>query len=104
MTRNPPKLRSKVDTWVCRDTNGVLHVAKIERYFDDHNKLIQVQGCTACRPSVSTYTSPPGDWSGRKLPPLSLGNEHGKDRITLIEFWVREAPTCVRCAALARPT
>lgn len=92
-----------VDTWVCRDTDGVLHVAKVDRYFDGHNKLVQIQGCTACRPSVSSCLAPAGDWSGAKLPPLTLGNQWGKDCITLVEYRIREAPTCVRCAVLARP-
>lgn len=96
-------MRPKVDTWVCRDTDGVLHVAKVERYFDDHNKLVGMQGCTACRPMVSSCTVPSGDWGGAKLPPLTLGSRWNEAYLTLVEFWIREAPTCVRCAVLARP-
>lgn len=97
-------VRPKVDFWVCRDTNGVLHAAKIERFFDGHNQLVQLQGCTGCRPRVQSCSVPQGDWHGKKLPPLSIGDSNGRNGITLIEYWVREAPTCVTCVTIARPT
>lgn len=96
-------VRPKIDTWVCRDTAGLLHVAKVERYFDQYDKLVKIQACTACRPSVQSSSVLPGDWAGTKLPPLLIGNNHGHWAITLIEYRVRESPTCVHCAVLATP-
>ena len=97
-------VRRKDDTWVCRDIDGLLHVAKVERYFDSRDRLVQIQACTACRPRVQSSSIPPGDWAGTKLPPLMIGNNYGRWAITLIEFRIQEAPTCVHCVVMARPS
>lgn len=95
--------RLLTDTWVCRDSSGLLHVAKIQRCFSDRDALTQMQGCTACHPRVQPCMIPLGDWHGRKLPPFSIGDRDGHAGFTLIEYWIREAPTCVTCAVTARP-
>lgn len=96
--------RPKIDFWTCRDTDGLLHAAKIERFFDARDVLVRMQGCTACRPRVQSCAIPSGDWHGKELPPLALGDRNDRNGIVLIEYWVREAPTCVTCVAMGRLT
>jgi hypothetical protein len=90
---------SKYDIWVCRDSDGLLHTVKIGRFFDAAGHLVRLQASAACRPRVQQLAvGSPNSYSGRSLPNMTLGNQWGKDRVTLVEYCVREAPTCVRCA------
>lgn len=90
----------RVNTWTCRDTEHVLHLAKVSRYFNDDGKLVQVDVTLACCPTTVTAIPAKGDWHGRKLPPVVHPGSSGNGRVTLtlIEYGVREAPTCVKCA------
>jgi hypothetical protein len=88
--------------WVCRGVNGLLHVAKIERVFNTQGVLVHMQGCTACLPRLQSCRVPRGDWGGKNLPQLTLDAGDGYSWILLIEYWVRETPTCLNCVVMAR--
>jgi hypothetical protein len=90
------------DFWVCRDDEGLLHNAKVTRFFDAAGRLTSIQVASACRPRVQqTPIDPSSGYHAANLPPTTLSNPWGRDRITLVEYRIREAPTCVRCATLA---
>lgn len=95
MARNLPK--NKTDFWVCRDETGVLHDTQVHRTHDatGHLKFLSVK--TACRPYGGTEALGVGPWGVSNLPYVVIGNRHGKDRITIVAYRVREAPTCMRC-------
>lgn len=95
-------IQSRVDTWVCRDTEHVLHLAKMSRYFNDGSKLIKIYTTLACYPRTISTIPARGDWFGRKLPPVTYPGPFNDGFIMLVEYDVREAPTCVKCA-VARP-
>jgi hypothetical protein len=92
------RMRTQFDIWVCRDTNDLLHVVRMMRYFNSLDYLVHMNGSLACWPWVTGQRCLGGDWRGNKLPPFTHRVPVGRgDDITLIEYWVREAPTCVRC-------
>jgi hypothetical protein len=90
---------TKYDFWVCRDSDGLLHNVKVGRFYNAAGQLTQVQLASACRPRVQQEIIKPADgYHAHHLPPITLGNAWGKDRVTIVEYRIREAPTCVRCA------
>lgn len=100
--RSPAKLYR--DIWVCRAADGVLHIAKVERYFNSDHQLRLMQGCTACRPVTLRCASSPGVWTGTVLPPLVIDTPANLPVIMLVAYDVSEAPTCVTCVAMGRLT
>lgn len=86
--------------WGVRDSNGVLHLAQVNRFFDQDNELVKIVMSTGCCPSPSYWARALGDhawYHGARLPQVAL-----KNGTLIVEWHVNEAPTCVACAAAPR--
>ena len=93
LTYANPKL-TKRDRWVCRDSAGLLHNAMVARFFDTEGELYTLQVSTACQPAVRQINLAPGSGHvGQHLPQVLL------ERFILVEYNVREVPTCLQCWA-----
>lgn len=84
------KTDSRYDRWVIRDDVGLLHNALVFRVFDDNGNIRVFQVSTACAPVVKQYKANPDHPSN--LPPSV---SHGD--FLIVEWHVREAPTCLIC-------
>jgi hypothetical protein len=86
----------KRDRWVVRDDLGLLHNALVARFFNSDNEIVTVQVSTACCPKVMQMEGLRGNyWHGSSLPSIVL---HGLGRpFQVIEYHVREVPTCLMC-------
>lgn len=97
------KTNVKRDRWVVRDDMGLLHNAMVARYFNSDNELVTLQVATACHPAVEQYegidkVNTNGVWSGSNLPSLTMRGPKGS-RFQVVEYHVREIPTCLQCLA-----
>ncbi len=90
---------AKRDFWVVRDHAGMLHAAQLLRQFsdDDEDTLLSIQISTGCEPVVKRYDLPvpyhvlrPDD-----MPSIQHGD------FAIIEWRVREDPTCLACLVVA---
>ena len=89
-------MQSKRDCWTVRDSSGVLHAAQLCRFYKGH-ALQAFQISTACHPVVKQILNHQSlDWgSAADLPATPLGD------IVIVEWRVREDPTCLACLAVA---
>lgn len=95
------KTNVKRDRWVVRDDFGLLHNALIARYFNSNDELCTLQVATACHPrmeQIENLNTHGAYWSGSVLPSVTLTN-NGSHRFQIIEYHVREVPTCLQCIA-----
>ena len=86
MTRRLPRQ----DRWTVRDGEGLLHAALLTRLFDDEGKFRAYQVSTGCSPVVKQYAV--RQWIATDLPPETV---HGN--FTIVEWRVREQPSCLAC-------
>lgn len=88
------------DLWGVRDANGVLHVARVQRFFGSESELIKLIVRTGCSPRPVAWVRANGNhahYAGRDLPQVVLSNGR-----LITEWRVVEATTCVACAAAPR--
>jgi len=90
------KLQPRRNVWAVRDEAGLVHTAQVARFFDDDDDVITAfEVSTACHPRVmSVRGHGQSDWVGCYLPATMI-----TARFTIVEWNVREAPTCLGCAA-----
>lgn len=86
-----PRDRSSYDRCVIRDDRGLLHNALLYRKFLLDGSLRLYQISTGCMPSPRLYIVRPEHRSA--WPPVGLWH----DNVWIIEWRVREAPTCLVC-------
>jgi hypothetical protein len=105
------KLQPKRNIWAVRDADGLVHMAQVVRFFsEDVDGLITaLQVSTTCHPASTMVGNPQRQpWSGQVLPRTGLHDPvtspgtpiAAKLRFTIVEWNVREAPTCLSCVAL----
>lgn len=82
--------QNRYDRWVVRDDTGLLHNALVYRQFDAVGDLKVFQVSTACCPAVKQY-SMPSTYVGTMPKNVNHGN------FLIVEWRVREAPTCLEC-------
>lgn len=84
------------DHWIVRDEGNVLHVAQLARTCDRDGRLLAFQIATGCAPIVKRYELPqPTYWAGSSMPTVAHGG------FTIVEWHVREAPTCLACVVVS---
>lgn len=92
--RHADPKRTKRDRWVCRDDAGLLHMAMIMRFYDLNDALHLMQASTACDPVMHQLNvAPDSGFVGQHLPRI------GMKGFILVEYNVREVPTCLQCWA-----
>jgi len=102
-------LQPRRNVWAVRDEAGLVHTAQVARFFDDDDDVITAfEVSTACHPRVTSvrgHGQP--DWVGCYLPATMITDPMTspavpvgyQTRFTIVEWNVREAPTCLGCAA-----
>jgi len=93
--------RNKRDHWVCRDDMGLLHNSMVARFFDDEDKLCTLHVSTACHPKVEQFDGINQRgiyWHGSTLPAVTM--THSSPRFQIVEYHVREIPTCLQCLSV----
>ena len=89
------------DYWTVRDGEGVLHRALVRRYFDDIGRVVFFEAATGCHPVARHLSNTHrDDWAGADLPRLYLS---GHPEFTIVEWRVREIPTCLACVSIIMP-
>ena len=98
------------DLWTVRDDRGLLHRAQVRRAFDSNDELFEFAVATACAPvfrvrkrhgdPVDSFTLPWGNGK-TKLPAVVFSLHRGL--FTVIEYYVKDAPTCMPCLTVVLP-
>jgi hypothetical protein len=105
------KLKPQQNIWAVRDEAGLVHMAQVLRFFDEVDEHITaLQVATACHPSPTLESNVRKlPWFGsQRLPhvdmhdPVTLPGTPiaAKLRFTIVDWNVREIPTCLQCLAV----
>jgi hypothetical protein len=105
------KLKPKRDIWAVRDADGLVHMAQVIRFFSDNvdGLITSLNVSTACHPAATMVGNPQNlTWTGHRLPRVDFHDPvttpgtpiAAKLRFTVVDWNVREAPTCLMCIAL----
>jgi hypothetical protein len=111
MARAMKKLAPRRDIWAVRDDAGLVHTASVTRYIDDDTVTV-LHVSTGCVPRVAQTRNDKGEpWIGVHLPKVLIYaasestnyQDVAVPRFTIVEWNVRETPTCFGCAMVEPP-